>query len=408
LSTIVQKFGGTSVGSTEKIKRMADKVLQEKKKGHDVIVVVSAMGKTTDTLVKLVSDITTKPSKREMDMLLSTGEQVTISLLSMALQQQGMAAISFTGWQAGIQTDSVLGNAHIQSIDTKRIRNELDHGKVVVVAGFQGVTEGGDISTLGRGGSDITAAALASALKADRCDIYTDVDGVYTTDPRFVPKASKIASLSYEDMQHLAVMGAGVIHPRAVKHAKKFGIPLYIKSSFENGRGTLIHGKAKQNGSCSVFGVTFEKDIHRVEVFDCADVEGFREAMMGELASRHIQGDVYTQSCRNSLSLLIKVQDLQEVLSILEKGKDRWNYSRIEERSSLSKVSVIGRNMKEQPEIKIGVCKILLENAVRVKLIGESSISVTAVVEKSYVQKAVECLHTGFGLDYENTLRASV
>jgi aspartate kinase len=408
LSIIVQKFGGTSVGSTEKIKRMADRVIQEKKKGHDVVVVVSAMGKTTDTLVKLVSDITTKPSKREMDMLLSTGEQVTISLLSMALQQQGTEAISFTGWQAGIQTDSVLGNAHIQSIETRRIREELGHGKVVVVAGFQGVTEDGNISTLGRGGSDITAAALASALKADRCDIYTDVDGVYTSDPRFVPKASKINSLSYDDMQNLAVMGAGVLHPRAVKHAKKFGIPLYIKSSFENVRGTFIHGMAKQNGSSTVIGVTFEKDISIIEMFDCEDVEGFREGMMCELASRHIQADVYTQSCRNILSLLIKEQDLQEVLFVLEKERDRWKYSRIEQRSNLSKVSAIGRNMKAHPEIKIGMCKMLLENAVRVKLIGESSISVTAVIEKSHIQTAVECLHTGFGLDYENMMKATV
>ncbi|MCA1061244.1 aspartate kinase [Rossellomorea aquimaris] len=408
MSTIVQKFGGTSVGSTERIKRMAEKVIQEKKKGHDVVVVVSAMGKTTDTLVKFVSDITTKPSKRERDMLLSTGEQVAISLFAMALQQRGVEAISFTGWQAGIQTDSVLGNAHIESIDTKRIRSELDHGKVVVVAGFQGVTVDGDISTLGRGGSDITAAALAAALKADRCDIFTDVDGVYTSDPRFVPKASKITSLSYEDMQNLAVMGAGVLHPRAVKHAKRFGIPLYIKSSFENVTGTLIHGKVKQNEASPVTGITFEKAIHRVDIFDCDDVEEFRESFMCELASRHIQGDVYTQSCRNTLSVLIKEEDLQEVLFILEKGKGRWKFSRIEERSNLSKVSVIGRNLKGRPEIKIRVCRMLLENAVKVKLIGESSISVTAVMEKRDVQSAVECLHTGLGLDYKNKIMASM
>jgi aspartate kinase len=411
LSTVVvQKFGGTSVGSTERIKRMADRVIQEKKKGHDVVVVVSAMGKTTDALVKMVGDITSEPSKREMDMLLSTGEQVTISLLTMALHQQGVEAISFTGWQAGIQTDSVLGNAHVQSIDTKRIRNELDNGQVVVVAGFQGVTEEGNISTLGRGGSDITAAALASALQADRCEIYTDVDGVYTSDPRFVPKASKITSLSYEDMQNLAVMGAGVLHPRAVKHAKKFGVPLIVKSSFENGRGTMIHGKAKQNGSTPVIGITFEEDINRIELFDCEDIEGLKKALMCELASRHIQADVYKQSCRNVLSLLIKKNDHQEVLSILNEGKDKenWVYSRIEGKSGLSKVSAIGQNIKSQPNIKMNMCKILLENAVRVKLVGESAISITAVVEKSQVQLAAERLHTGFGLDYEVVMKASV
>ncbi|MGM0865519.1 MAG: aspartate kinase [Bacillota bacterium] len=407
-TVVVQKFGGTSVGSTERIKRMADRVIQEKEKGHDVVVVVSAMGKTTDELVKLVSDITSEPSKREMDMLLSTGEQVTISLLTMALQQQGVEAISFTGWQAGIRTDSILGNAHIQSIDTGRILNELENGQVVVVAGFQGVTDGGDISTLGRGGSDITAAALASALKADRCDIYTDVDGVYTSDPRYVPKASKIPSLSYEDMQNLASMGAGVLHPRAVKHAKKYGIPLYIKSSFEKGRGTMIHGKAKQTGFPPVIGVTFEVDINRLEVFDCKDIVGFQEALMCELASHHIQADVYKQSCRDSLSLLVKEQDHQEVLSILEREKEKWKYSRIERKGGLSKVSVIGQNIKSQPAIKMEMCKVLLENAVRVKLVGESAISVTAVVERSQVQLAAERLHTGFGLDYEAMMKASV
>jgi aspartate kinase len=409
LSTVVvQKFGGTSVGSTERIKRMADRVIQEKEKGHDVVVVVSAMGKTTDALVKLVSDITSEPSKREMDMLLSTGEQVTISLLTMALQQQGVEAISFTGWQAGIRTDSILGNAHIQSIDTGRILNELENGQVVVVAGFQGVTEGGDISTLGRGGSDITAAALAAALKADRCDIYTDVDGVYTSDPRFVHRASKITALSYEEMQNLASMGAGVLHPRAVKHAKKYGIPLYIKSSFEKGKGTMIHGKAKQNGSPHVIGITFEADINRLEIFNCSDIEGFQEALMCELASHHIQADVYKQSCRDSISLLVKEQDHQEVLSILEKEKEKWKYSRIERKGGLSKVSVIGQNIKSQPAIKMEMCKVLLENSVRVKLVGESAISVTAVVERSQVQLAAERLHTGFGLDYEVVMKASV
>jgi aspartate kinase len=409
LSTVVvQKFGGTSVGSTERIKRMADRVIQEKEKGHDVVVVVSAMGETTDALVKLVSDITSEPSKREMDMLLSTGEQVTISLLTMALQQQGVEAISFTGWQAGIRTDSILGNAHIQSIDTGRILNELENGQVVVVAGFQGVTEGGDISTLGRGGSDITAAALAAALKADRCDIYTDVDGVYTSDPRFVHRASKITALSYEEMQNLASMGAGVLHPRAVKHAKKYGIPLYIKSSFEKGKGTMIHGKAKQNGSPHVIGITFEADINRLEIFNCSDIEGFQEALMCELASHHIQADVYKQSCRDSISLLVKEQDHQEVLSILEKEKEKWKYSRIERKGGLSKVSVIGQNIKSQPAIKMEMCKVLLENSVRVKLVGESAISVTAVVERSQVQLAAERLHTGFGLDYEVVMKASV
>ncbi|NMH69031.1 aspartate kinase [Bacillus sp. RO3] len=408
MSTIVQKFGGTSVGSVDRIKKMADRVIEEKKKGHDVVVVVSAMGKTTDTLVKLVSDITSEPSKREMDMLLSTGEQVTISLLTMSLQQKGVEAVSFTGWQAGIQTDSILGNAHIQSIDSRRILNELNKGRVVVVAGFQGITEDGTISTLGRGGSDITAAALASALKADRCDIYTDVDGVYTSDPRFVQKASKISSLSFDDMQSLASMGAGVLHPRAVKHAKKHGIPIIVKSSFEKGSGTLIHGKSKQMGYLPVLGVTFEEHIIRLEILKCEDTGGLKETLMRELASHHIQADIYLQSCRGSVSLLIKEQDLQEVISIVNLEKGNWKYSGIERKEGLSKVSVVGQDIKSQPAIKLNMCKLLLENAVRVKLVGESAISVTAVVEKSQVHLAANRLHTGFGLDYEAMMKASV
>ncbi|MCP3739572.1 aspartate kinase [Rossellomorea sp. BNER] len=400
MSTIVQKFGGTSVGSTERIKLMARRVIQERKKGHEIVVVVSAMGKTTDTLVQLAREISTEPSKREMDMLLSTGEQVTISLLTMALQQEGIEAISFTGRQAGIQTDSVLGNAHIVAIDTSVIRNELDKGKVVVVAGFQGVTSDGDISTLGRGGSDITATALAAGLKADRCDIYTDVNGVYTSDPRFVPRASKITTLSYEDMLNLAAMGAGVLHPRAIKHAKEHQVPIFIKSSFEEGKGTLINGLTKENGSTSVTGITFEENIHRVEISGYVDGESLQAALLLELASHHIQADIYKQHCDDVLTLLIKEQDLHDVLSILNEKKVNGAFSHIEQKSGLSKVSVIGRNIKSHPGIKVELCKILLKNKIRVTMVGESSISVTAVVQKSQVHNAAKQLHTGFGLDY--------
>jgi aspartate kinase len=400
LSTIVQKFGGTSVGSTERMKLIANRIVEEKKKGHDIVVVVSAMGKTTDTLVQLAREISSNPSKREMDMLLSTGEQVSISLLTMALQEQGVEAISFTGRQAGIQTDSILGNAQIQSVDTNRIRNELDKGRIVVVAGFQGETSDGDISTLGRGGSDTTATVLAAKLKADRCDIYTDVNGVYTSDPRFVHKASKIASLSYEDMLSLATMGAGVLHPRAIKYAKEHQIKLFIKSSFEKGMGTLVSVEKQSHSEIYVIGVAFKENIARISISEFEDGDSLQAKLMLELASRHIQADIYKQYFNNVLTVLIKEKDLQDVLSILHKEKNNLTYRNLEYENGLAKVSVVGRNITSHPGIKEKVCKVLLKNKVKVKLVGESSISVTAVVEKSEVYIAAERLHAGFGLDF--------
>lgn len=220
MGLVVQKFGGTSVGSAERILHVAERVIEERNRGNDVVVVVSAMGKTTDSLVTLASEINPKPSKREMDVLLSTGEQITISLLSMALQAKGVDAISYTGWQAGIETENVHGNARIVNIQTEKVQEQIQQGRVVVVAGFQGVTDAGDITTLGRGGSDTTAVAIAAALKADKCDIYTDVTGVFTTDPRFVQSARKLLAISYDEMLELANLGAGVLHPRAVEYAK--------------------------------------------------------------------------------------------------------------------------------------------------------------------------------------------
>jgi aspartate kinase len=268
---------------------------------------------------------------------------------------------------------------------------------VVVVAGFQGETSNGDISTLGRGGSDTTAAALAAGLKADRCDIYTDVNGVYTSDPRFVHRASKITSVSYDDMLSLATMGAGVLHPRAIKHAKESQIPIFIKSSFEKGPGTLI--SAKNQNHSEVIGVAFEKNITRISISGFEDGDSLQAKLMLDLASHHIQADVYKQHFNNVLTLLIKEQDLQEVLSILNNKKGNLIFSNLEYKNGLSKVSVVGRNIKSHPGIKTEMCKILLKNRVKVKLVGESSISVTAVVEKSQVYMAAERLHTGFGLD---------
>lgn len=266
MGLIVQKFGGTSVGSIERILHVAETVKAEAEKGNQVVVVVSAMGKTTDQLVSMAKKVSPQPNKREMDMLLTTGEQVTIALLSMALIEKGFDAVSFTGWQAGIVTEPVHSNARIAKIKTEAIKEQLQAGKIVIVAGFQGITEDGEITTLGRGGSDTTAVALAAALKADKCDIYTDVTGVFTTDPRYVKNARKLLSVSYDEMLELANLGAGVLHPRAVEFAKNYQVRLEVRSSMQKVRGTIIEGEARMEQNLIVRGVAFEDEITKVTV----------------------------------------------------------------------------------------------------------------------------------------------
>ncbi len=266
MGIIVQKYGGSSVATTEHMKRVAQKVIREVEEGHQLVVVVSAMGNSTDELLAKALEISPHPAKRELDMLLSTGEQISIALLTMALQEKGYDAISFTGWQAGIQTEHVFGNARINEIHIERVKGALHEGKIVVVAGFQGVTETGDITTLGRGGSDTTAVALAAALGAERCDIYTDVPGVFTADPRFIEGARKLDALTYDEMLEFAHLGAGVLHPRAVEYAKNYRIQLYVRSSKEDVQGTIIGEDVRMEPNLIVRGVAFEKDISRVTV----------------------------------------------------------------------------------------------------------------------------------------------
>lgn len=396
MSMIVQKFGGTSVGSTDRIKRMVFHIMKEREKGHDVVVVVSAMNKTTDTLVRLAGELSAKPIKREMDMLLSTGEQVTISLLTMALQHKGLEAVSLTGRQAGIQTDGVFGNAKITSIDTDRIKSELSKGRIVVVAGFQGITDKGEVTTLGRGGSDTTASALAAALKADRCDIYTDVDGVYTSDPRIVPRAAKIDTLSYDEMLRLATMGAGVLHPRAIKHAREHNVPLVVCSSLNEGRGTVINGRTQRNAP--IVGVAYQKDISVLSIYDC---QGGESLILYDLDSHHIETEIIKYE--ENLVLIVKDQDFHEVKRIVEQYNQA--YSHIEERKDLSKVSVIGR-INSAHEVKEKVTNVFHDYHIAKASIWESSVGLSALVDRCDVEKATRVLHMHFGLDYVESRRA--
>lgn len=402
MGLVVQKFGGTSVGSADRIKHVAKRVIEEKNRGNDVVVVVSAMGKTTDSLVKLAGEITDKPSKREMDVLLTTGEQITISLLAMALNEKDVEAISFTGWQAGMETEAVHGNARILNIKTERIEEHLMDGKVVIVAGFQGITEGGDITTLGRGGSDTTAVALAAALKADKCDIYTDVTGVYTTDPRYMKEARKLLSISYDEMLELANLGAGVLHPRAVEYAKNYQMPLVVRSSMEQEEGTIIEEEVSMEQNLVVRGVAFEDNITSVTVFGLKNSLTSLSTIFSTLASNHINVDIIIQSLTESqatnLSFSIKDSDLDETVKVLEENKAVLGYDKVASEQGLAKVSIVGSGMISNPGVAADMFKVLAEQDIVIKMVSTSEIKVSTVIEKGNMVKAVETLHDAFDL----------
>ncbi|WP_053368949.1 aspartate kinase [Bacillus sp. FJAT-27245] len=402
MAIIVQKFGGTSVGTPERIMNVARRVIEECEKGNRVTVVVSAMGKTTDELVGLAKQITSSPSKREMDMLLTTGEQVTISLLAMALNALGQEAISFTGWQAGIKTEDVHGNARIMDIDPQRVLTVLEEGKVAIVAGFQGISGQGEITTLGRGGSDTTAVALAAALKASRCEIYTDVTGVFTTDPRIVKSARKLLSISYDEMLELANLGAGVLHPRAVEFAKNYGIPLVVRSSMVKEEGTMIEEEVSMEENLIVRGVAFEDQITRVSVMGLAESLNGLPAIFASLAKNGINVDIIIQNITGdgtaNLSFSIKTEDLEKTIEVLEASRKALGYGKIETETGLSKVSIVGSGMVSNPGVAAQMFGVLADKGIQIKMVSTSEIKVSAVVEDTFMVPAVEALHDAFAL----------
>lgn len=402
MALIVQKFGGTSVGSVEKIKNVANRVIEEAEKGNEVVVVVSAMGKTTDQLVSMARDISGSPSKREMDMLLTTGEQVTISLLTMALIEEGHEAISYTGWQAGMQTESVHGNARILNIDATRIQAQLEEKKIVVVAGFQGNDANGEITTLGRGGSDTTAVAIAAALNADRCEIYTDVTGVFTTDPRYIKGARKLQSISYDEMLELANLGAGVLHPRAVEYAKNYQIPLEVRSSMERESGTIIEEEATMEENLIVRGIAFEDSITRVTIYGLPQSLGALSTIFTTLAKNRINVDIIIQSMTaedtTNLSFSTKSEDTEAALIVLENNKDQLGFDRVETESGLAKVSIVGSGMVSNPGVAAEMFEVMANTGIQVKMVSTSEIKVSTVVNEKEMVKAVESLHEAFKL----------
>ncbi|MBN1298487.1 MAG: aspartate kinase [Actinobacteria bacterium] len=403
---IVMKFGGTSVGDTDKIKRVAERVIKAKEAGNDVVVVVSAMGKTTDELIDIASKISLEPNRREMDMLLATGEQVSIALLSMAIQAKGYECVSLTGSQAGILTDEVYSNAKILNINNTRIMKEIRNGNIVIVAGFQGITTSGDIATLGRGGSDTTAVAVAAALDAKYCEIYTDVDGVFSTDPNIVIEAGKIGKLSYEEMLELASSGAKVLHLRAVEFAKKHSVVLHVRSSFNDNEGTWVMDDSKITEKMErplITGVTYDMNEVKVSVFGLKDIPGIASKLFGALAAENINVDLIVQNVSErgiaTISYTIKTEDINLAKALLDKLKETLGFLDYNLDPDVAKVSIVGAGMQTHPGVAARMFEVLANNDINIEMISTSPIRISCVIRKDKVKVAVKTLHNSFKLD---------
>ena len=405
MGIIVQKYGGTSVADVDKIKKVAQSVIREKNNGNDVVVVVSAMGHTTDYLVKLAKDIAPNPSDRELDMLLATGEQVSIALLTMAIQAAGYDAISMNAMQVGIITENVHSKARILDVKTDKLIKNINNGKIIVVAGFQGVTQDGEITTLGRGGSDTSAVAIAAALKAERCDIYTDVEGVYTTDPRVVPNASRLEQISYDEMLELAYLGANVLHPRSVETAKQFDVPIRVRSTFKlDNLGTLILGVKNMEIYKPVTGVAEDSSQARIVVCDVPDRPGVSAKLFGSLAQNGVSVDMIIQSYArksnntNDIAFTVSRDDVGKVMAIVESIAKELNASNVHVNEDISKVSIVGAGMVDRPGIAADMFKALADANINIKMISTSEIKISCLVDKKDAKEAVKRLHEVFGL----------
>lgn len=399
---IVMKFGGSSVADAQHIKNVAKIAISEKERGKSVVVVVSAMGKTTDGLIKLAAEVTDNPPVREIDMLLSTGEQVSIAMLAMTIEAMGYKAKSMTGWQVGIKTDAEHTRAKILNVRDKVMREELRDGNILIVAGFQGITEDGEITTLGRGGSDLTAVALAAALKAD-CDIYTDVDGVYTCDPRIVPNARKLDIISYDEMLELASLGAKVLHSRCVEVAKKFNVPLQVRSSFHpDVLGTKVIREVKEMEDIVVSGVAFNRNVAKISVLGVPDKPGIAANLFTVLGEAGIIIDLIIQNVSrdniNDISFTVSIDDLKRTMDVLEKFKNENSAARIVADNEVAKLSVVGVGMKSHANVAATMFQALAENNINIENIGTSEIKVSVLIREKDLDKAVRAIHEKFDL----------
>ena len=403
---VIQKFGGTSVGSPERIKAIAKRIVNTCESGKGVVVVVSAMGDTTDELISLTREITETPDPREYDALISTGENISAALLAMAIQALGKPAISLTGRQAGVRTESTHSRAKILTVDTQRILSELSQGKVVVVTGFQGFTEFDDITTIGRGGSDTSAVVLAASLGVDVCEIFTDVDGIYTTDPRKVTSARKLESISYEEMLELASLGAKVLHPRAVECAKENGVKLHVRSSFEDRVGTLVEEAKAMEGNRAVTGATLNESEAEISILKVPDHPGVAGMLFEKLAHQHINVDMIIQTVEenqiNNITFTVGIDDLNESVEITKTVAQELKAEGVVFDDNISKLSIVGVGMISKPGVAAQLFKVLGDLGINIRMISTSEIKVSCIIDKDRGRDALNAVHEAFSLDKDS------
>lgn len=405
MALYVAKFGGSSVASLERIDKVSERVAKMKKNGDDIVVVVSAMGDTTDDLLDLAQDIGRNLDPREMDMLLTTGEQQSAALLALSLQERGCPAISLSGWQAGIKTDEQYGKARIIDIDPTRIRSELKGEKVVVIAGFQGLTPSGDVTTLGRGGSDTTAVALAARLRADRCMIFTDVDGVFTADPRIVHEAKKLPTISYEEMLEMASLGAVVLQPRAAEFAMLYSVDVEVRSSFNDNPGTIITEVGKMEKQRIVSGIAHDKNVARIALFDVPDRPGVASIIFTMLANERINVDMVIQSAMrdniNDIAFTIERHEFQKARPVVGEIVLKIGASGMSFETNVAKVSIVGAGMQSNPGVAASMFEALAKENINIHMISTSEIKISCIIDEDQIETAVKALHRKFNLDRE-------
>jgi aspartate kinase len=403
MTVIVKKFGGTSVSSIAKLKKIAENLSKEISPKKDILVVLSAMGKSTDKLVEMSNKISKSPNPRDYDMLLSSGEQVSVSLLSMILNNLGIPAISMTGWQAGIHTDTTSMSARINKIDIKKVKSEFKKNKIVVVAGFQGIDSKGNITTLGRGGSDTTAVALAAALKADECQIYTDVEGVYTTDPRVCDKARKLDTLTYEEMLEMSGLGSKVLQLRSVEFASKYNVPLRVLHAHIKGSGTLIKKEEKKMEGALISGIAFTKDEAEVMIKGVKDTPGVAAKILGPIGEANIEVDMIVQNVGSNgladFTFTVSRNTLKKAIQVIENNKKVMMFDSVTSQKNIVKVSIVGVGMRSHAGIASRMFKCLAKNKVNIRMISTSEIKISVVIEQKSLEIAVQALHNEFKLD---------
>jgi len=404
MALVVQKYGGTSVGDVERIRNVARRVLDTKNHGNEVVVVVSAMAGETDKLIRLAQQVTQNPDEREMDVLISTGEQVSIALLAMALKALGADSKSYLGFQIKIATDSAFGKARITGIDSEKLMNDLKSGRIVVVAGFQGVDELTNITTLGRGGSDTTAVAIAAALKADSCEIYTDVDGVYTTDPHICSKARKLSKISYDEMLEMASLGSKVLQIRSVEFAKKYDVPIHVRSSFNDNPGTIVCKEEKEMERVVVSGVTYNKNEAKIEVMGLPDIPGVAAKLFKPIADASIVVDMIIQTSSTEkgyadMAFTVPKTDFAKTLQIVKETIKEFGGKEVKSNEDIAKVSIVGAGMRSHSNVATQMFSALAKEGVNIQMISTSEIKISCIIDSKYTELAVRALHDAFELD---------